>query len=227
VFRAAFDVRMRRMINIRALLRRTIRKSKAPAFLAAMMVVLNGCYLPIFFDAEIEITRAGYFKMIFDGYLTKVELFDQLRKNEITAAEEKEQIEVIRTDFTRSTSTKVFEYKNKGRFRVNWVREGDLTKVKTVTFYRRNENMLGISYNSKTGLIGVNGRSMTRDVRQRLADMGLAMRGEIRVITDAPVLRHNATKVKRNRSRGPNFKTYTWKIANIFAPTPSMSIALR
>ncbi len=227
MFTSAFTARMWHMMNTSTLLRRTIRKTRVPAVVAAAMLALNGCYLPIFFDAEIEITRAGYFKMIFDGYLTKVELFDQLRKNEITAAEEKEQVEVIRTDFTRSTSTKAFEYKNKGRFRVNWVREGDLTKVKTVTFFRRNENMLGISYNSKTGQIGVNGRSMTRDVRQRLADMGLAMRGEVRVITDAPVLRHNATKVKRNRSRGPNFKTYTWKIANIFAPTLSMSIALR
>ena len=54
------------------------------------------------------------------------------------------------------------------------------------------------------------------------------MRGEIRVMTDAPVLRHNATNVTRGPSRlGPNYKTYTWKIDNIFAPTPSMGIALR
>ena len=210
-----------------ALPARICRRLKAPALLIAVMAVLNGCYLPIFFDAEIEITRQGYFKMTFDGYLAKVDLFDKLRKNEISREEEDKAVAAIRTDFTRSTSTKAFEYKGKGRFRVNWVREGDLTKVKSVTFYRRNENMLGINYNSKTGQISINGRSMKRDIRQRLTDMGLAMRGEIRVITDTPVLRHNATKVKRNRSFGPNFKTYTWKINNIFAPTPSMSMALR
>lgn len=209
------------------LLRRVLVRLKAPVLLAAAFVMLNGCYLPIYFDSEIEITRQGYFKMIFDGYLAKVELYDKLRKNEITPTEEREQVEIIKTDFTRDTSTKIFEYKEKGRFRVNWTREGDLTQVKTVTFFRRNENMLGISYNSQTGLIAVNGRSMKRDVRQRLNDIGLAMRGEIRVITDAPVLRHNATTVKRNTSRGPNFKTYTWKIPNIFMPTPSMSITLR
>jgi len=223
----ARDARIPLMTPKLPLLRRVLVRLKAPVLLAAAFVMLNGCYLPIYFDSEIEITRQGYFKMIFDGYLAKVELYDKLRKNEITPTEEREQVEIIKTDFTRDTSTKIFEYKEKGRFRVNWTREGDLTQVKTVTFFRRNENMLGISYNSQTGLIAVSGRSMKRDVRQRLNDIGLAMRGEIRVITDAPVLRHNATTVKRNTSRGPNFKTYTWKVANIFAPTPSMSIALR
>ena len=165
--------------------------------------------------------------MTFDGYLAKVELYDKLRKNEITPAEEQEDVENVRTDFKRDTSTKAFEYMQKGHFRVNWSREGDLTKVKTVTFFRCNENMLGISYNSKSGQIGISGRSMSRDIRQRLNDSGLTMRGELRVMTDAPVLRHNATDVSRKSPLGPNFKTYTWKIANIFAATPSMTIALR
>ena len=203
------------------------RALRVPLLCAGLIAVLNSCYLPIFFDAEIEITRAGYFKMTFDGYLAKVELYDKLRKNEITPAEEKEDVENVRTDLTRDTSTKAFEYMQKGRFRVNWTREGDLTKVKTVTFLRRNENLLGISYNSQSGQIGITGRSIQRDMRQRLNDMGLAMRGEIRVMTDAPVLRHNATDVSRKSPLGPNFKTYTWKIPNIFAATPSMTIALR
>jgi len=57
--------------------------------------------------------------------------------------------------------------------------------------------------------------------------MGLAIPGKIRVITDTAMVRHNATKVKRNHKRGPKFKAYTWKIANIFAPTPSITISSR
>ena len=207
--------------------RRAFRKLRSIAVVLAIGLSINSCYLPIFFDAEIELTRAGYFKMTFDGYLSKVELHDKLRKNELTPAEEQAAVETVRTDFTRDTSTKAFQYMKKGRFRVNWTREGDLTKVKTVTFFRRNENMLGISYNSQTGLIAISGRSMQRSTRKRLEEIGLAMRGEIRVMTDASVVRHNATTVKRGNSLGPNFKTYTWKIANLYAPTPSMSIALR
>lgn len=204
------------------------RSLRLAAVAVGAMVFLNSCYLPIYFDSEIELSRAGYFKMTFDGYLAKVELYEKLRKNEITPSEEKEDVANVITDFKRDTSTKVIEYMQKARFRVNWTREGDLTKVKTVTFVRRNENMLGISYNSKSGQVTISGRSIQRDIRQRLNDAGLAMRGEIRVMTDAPVLRHNATNVTRGPSRlGPNYKTYTWKIDNIFAPTPSMGIALR
>ena len=57
--------------------------------------------------------------------------------------------------------------------------------------------------------------------------MGPAIPGKIRVITDTAMVRHNATKVKRNHKRGPKFKAYTWKIANIFAPTASVTISSR
>ena len=56
--------------------------------------------------------------------------------------------------------------------------------------------------------------------------MGLAIPGTIRVITNTAMVRHNAA-AKVKRKRGPKFKAYTWKIANIFAPTPSLTISLR
>jgi len=198
------------------------------AIVGMMFAVISGCYLPMRFDAEVEITRAGYFSFIFDGYLAKVELVDGLRRNKISSAEEKVEIEKIRTDFAKDINASEFSYLRRGYFRVHWERKGDILKSKTVTFFRRNEYILGISYNSKTGRVGMAGRSLTRDAKNKLSEMGLGgMNGEIRVITDAPVLTHNATKVTKNRSRGPGFKTYVWKIVNIYAPTPSIIIALR
>ena len=198
------------------------------ATLGALFVVLSGCYLPMRFDAEIEITRTGYFSFIFDGYLAKVQLFDGLRRNKISSTQEKVEIEKIRADFARDPNASEFSYLRKGYFRVHWERKGDIVKSKTVTFFRRNEHMLGISYNSKTGRVGISGRSIKRDTKNQLNEMGLGgTNGEIRVITDAPVLTHNATKVTKNRARGPGFKNYVWKINNIYAPTPSIIIALR
>jgi len=52
------------------------------------------------------------------------------------------------------------------------------------------------------------------------------MSGNIRVITDANVVTHNASQVKKYYKKGPKFKMYSWKLENIFAPTPSMIIAL-
>ena len=200
---------------------------RIPFLAVFLLAVLCGCYMPIRFDAEIELSRSGYYKFIFDGYLVKVELYDGLQKNKITPSKEKEEVEKLKRDFTRDPSTKEFQYIQKGHFKVHWEREGDLIKTKSVTFFRRNEHMLGIIYNSKAGRLQFAGRSMTRETKKQIHNMGLSTTGEIRVFTDAKVISQNATKVIRDRKRGGNSKIYTWTIKNIFAPTPSLIIALR
>lgn len=190
-------------------------------------IVVSGCYLPVRFDAEIEISRRGYYEFFFDGYIAKVQLFDGLNKGEITREEEMKQVELLRTDFTRDSSTKEFKYFKRGHFHVNWEKKGDLLKAKTVTFFRRNENMVGISYNSETGRVQVSGRSIARKARRQLSDMGLSMTGQLRVITDTNVIAHNATKVKNMPNRGARYKMYIWEINSIFEKTPSITMALR
>ncbi|MBT7249455.1 MAG: hypothetical protein HN877_09620 [Rhodospirillaceae bacterium] len=180
------------------------------AALTFMFIVLGGCYMPMRYDAEIEITRQGYYKFIFDGYLAKVELYDGIRRNKIDLTKEKEEIEKIRKDFATDANASDFAYHRKGYFRVHWEREGDILKSKTVIFLRRNEYILGMSYNRKTGRVGMQGRSLKKDTRNKLAEIGLGgTNGEIRVITDLPMIASNATKVAKNRKRGPGFKTYT------------------
>ncbi|MEK9722658.1 MAG: hypothetical protein VW405_04125 [Rhodospirillaceae bacterium] len=209
-------------------LRKLSRALRRGALLAALFVAVSGCYMPMRFDAEIEVTRAGYFSFIFDGYLAKVELYDALRRNKMTPNEQREEIEKIRADFARDANASEFAYHRSRYFRVHWEHKGNILKSKTATLFRRNEYMLGIAYNSETGRVGVTRRSLNRDTKNKLNEIGLdGTNGEIRVITDANVLTHNATKVTRNATRGPGFKAYVWKIANIYAPTPSIIIAHR
>ena len=96
-----------------------------------------------------------------------------------------------------------------------------------MTFFRRNEYILGISYNSETGQISMLGKSLSRDIKDRLRESGLDTSGELRVFTDANVVSHNATTVKPFPSKGPNYKMYTWKIQNLLAPTPALKIQAR
>ena len=205
-------------------IKRPLLRYLMPVLLAG---IVSGCYLPVRFDAEIEISRRGYYEFFFDGYIAHMDTFSRLKKGKMTLAEEKEKVEFLRTDFTRDTNTKSFKYFKKGHFHVNWEKKGDLIKAKTVTFYRRNENMVSISYNSKSGRAVVAGRSLSNKQRQQLFDMGLGMSGELRVITDTDVIAHNATKVKKLPKRGPRFQMYTWKIKNIFDKTPSITMAMR
>jgi len=198
-------------------------------YLLPIMIAIGvtGCYLPVRFDAEIEISRQGYYEFFFDGYIARIELFDGLNKGKISREEENEQKELLKTDFERDSNTKSFKYFKRGHFHVNWEKKGDLTKAKTVTFFRRNENMVSISYNSTSGRVQVAGRSLQRKQRQALHDMGLGMSGKLRVITDTNVIAHNATSVKEMPKRGARFKMYSWEIKNIFEKTPSITMSLR
>ncbi|MFQ5763497.1 MAG: hypothetical protein ACE5GT_01075 [Rhodospirillales bacterium] len=195
-----------------------------PALVAAL---LGGCYMPIRFDAEIEIHRTGHYDFKFDGYLAKVELFKGLKEGKMDLPEEEKQIEQIKTDFARDPSVKEFKYLKMGHFKVNWHRTGDLIKTKSVSFFNStSEYLLGMRYNSKTRRISMSGKSLRRDTKKQLDELGLGSQGQIRIFTDAKVVSHNATSVKKNKRLGGRFMTYTWDIKNIFAPTPSLVIQI-
>lgn len=198
---------------------RIIRLFPRAATLVVAAFALASCYLPARFDAEITLDRQGYYDLKFDGYMAHVSLYQGLREGKITPEQEREKIAVIERDFTRDTSTKAFEYFKDGHFRVNWERAGDLLKIKNVTFVRSNELILQIKYVSDTGYVVLEGKSITQENRQRLAEMGLGMQGQIRVKTDMPVKDSNATSTKKD-PRDPRFTWLVWDIQDIFSPRP-------
>ena len=206
-------------------------KTTAPIRLLTLWIILSaflgGCYIPIRFDAEIEIHRTGHYDFIFDGYLASVELYKGLKEGKISPEEEKKKIEIIRVDFTRDTSVKEFKYFEKGHFKVNWHRNGDLIKSKSVSFFNStSEYILGMRYNKKTRKIAISTKSVAKSEKKRLNELGLDWSGQLRIFTDAKVLSHNATSVKKNKRLGGRFMTYTWDIRNIFAPTSNMVIQI-
>lgn len=193
--------------------------------LAAVLVLaaLSGCYLPILFDAEIDISRRGFYKIQFDGYLAEVNLYDDLQKKKVTKAAEQDRVKDILADFQRDRAVKEVKYFGQGRFRVVWQREGDILADRMVTFFRRNEAMLTISYVKETGLITFRGASISKANKTRLKDMGLDMQGEFRIRTSAQVRYHNAHDVRDDG----NEKVYVWRIATIDERAPMMEIPLR
>ena len=169
------------------------------AFLAA---VLGGCYIPVRFDAEIELTRGGYYDMIFDGYMADVGLFDGINKGKISPAEERKKVESIKTDITRDKSAKEFAYVEQGHFKINWRKSGDLIRARMVVFLRRNEKFFTIKYVKTTGLVSMEGVALAPSNAKKLFDMGLNSQGQIRVKTDAKVISHNATKIRdKNKAK--------------------------
>lgn len=195
------------------------------AMLSLAGMVLASCYLPARFDAEIEIDAAGYYSMIFDGYVADIGLYEKLQKGELNEAEEAERIDVIRRDMERDVSVQDFKYYEKGHFYLKWERKGDLLKAKNVTFIRRNESILSLKYVEGTGLIEMMGRSISKTDKDRLAAMGLGTEGEIRLRTSIPALDHNAAEVIEDKD-DPAYKWYVWRIKNIFQVTPRILLTV-
>jgi len=187
--------------------------------IGAAALVLSACYLPARFDAEIEVDRAGYYSLKFDGYLADVGLFQGLRDGKISREQETTKIGVIERDFLRDSNTKKFEYFREGHFKINWQRSGDLVEAKTVTFIRRNELIIQLKYMEKSGHVVLEGKSISKENRQRLYDMGLDMQGQIRLKTDMPIKSHNATSTKKDPS-DKRFTWLVWDIASVMTPRP-------
>ncbi|NQV55893.1 MAG: hypothetical protein HQ503_08550, partial [Rhodospirillales bacterium] len=187
------------------------------------LLLLGGCYLPGSFDADIELSRTGLYKMKFDGYIVDMNMYDKIRKKELDAFQEKEKAEVIVRDFKRDSSTKSAKYFRGGAFQVSWSKSGDIIRSRLVTFFRRNENMLSISYNKDTGVINLAGRYITKQNGERLQAMGLDVKGVIRIKTDAKVLSHNAQKTYKEG----NVMVYGWRLNSVFDKAPKMSVVLR
>ncbi len=192
--------------------------------LVVTAIILGGCYMPARFDAEIEITRHGFYNIIFDGYLVSVPLYDGLRKGKISADEEKAKAANLKTDLTRDSAVKEFQYIKQGHFKVHWEKKGDLLRIKMVTFLRRNVNIISLKYVRTTGQITMAGTAVAPSQAKRLVAMGLNIVGEVRLKTDANVVQHNATKVKKTKKRS---KLYIWKLKSIFDPSPNLVISLR
>jgi hypothetical protein len=189
-----------------------------------LIVTLGGCYVPASFDAEIEVGRTGFYKIKFDGYMAEVNLFNKVVKDNISPQEEEERVARLKTDLMRDTATKSFEYLEKGHFKILWEKQGDILRSKMVSFLRRNENMISIIYIKSKQMVTIQGTSISKVNAQRMIDAGLGFQGSLKVTTDAKVISHNATKVKKGEGRK---KIYYWIITSPFDPSPKLSFNLR
>lgn len=196
----------------------------ARASLALLVLLpLVGCYLPIWFDAEVRISRQGFYEAVFDGYLISLPFATDLRAGKLGAGEEKEESAKVVADLKRDSAVSQADYMRKGRFKVHWERKGDILRQKMMTFVRRNEQILTIKYVKTTGMLTVEGRSLRGSDIQRLRQQGFTVQGELRVITPAAVASHNAPRVER---KGFDH-IYVWKIRDWADPAPKLQIRMK
>ena len=200
-------------------------RRRSLSLLAGLTLALSACYFPASFDAEIELSRTGLYKISFDGYIVELNHYRDFIEEKIKAgdAKDKERQKIVLGDFNRNRGTINAEYFGKGAYKLKWTQGGDIVGSGQVTFFRRNEDMFTIVYDKDKGTMSVRGKFIRTVDRPRLTNMGLSMKGVLRIKTDAQVLNHNAQKVTDQGA----IKIYGWRINSVNDPTPKMVLALR
>ena len=198
-----------------------LRPLRSLAIAVVAVIALSSCYLPGSFDAEIELSRTGLYKMTFDGYIVDVQLYDDLRQNKLSKQQQDEKIANIIADFKRDGDTKEVSYFGQGAFKVIWQTSGDITRTSQVTFFRRNENMLSILYSEKEGAITLQTKYIKKQDADRILQMGLNVQGVLRVKTDARIIAHNAQRVTKDGLT----TIYGFRMTSITDPSPRMKVA--
>ncbi len=188
--------------------------------------LLGSCYMPMKFDIEVELTREGFYSMIFDGYIVKVAFYDEIRQKKIEATDIRTKAESFRKSLSLDPSVKSVKYIQQGVYQIHWEKTGDILQSKFVTFMQRNENMLSLKYVKTKGTVQLAGTSASQDQRKRVSEMGLDSSGQIRFITNAKIVGHNANRVIDYATRGPRFMMYIWDIDSVFSPTPNLTVSM-
>ena len=191
--------------------------------LVAAVFALSSCYVPARFYGEIELSRNGYYKMDFEGYVVDAQFYRDLRENKLSAEEIEARKNSVINDFKRDSSTKEISYYGQGAFKVKWVKSGDILKARMVTFFQRNEDMLSIAFVRDKGIITIRGRGLGKAQADQLAKIGLNTEGDLVVRTDARVISQNATKSEKDGL----VTVYSWKVKSVYDPAPKLVATLR
>lgn len=186
----------------------------AAAAMLALAVMLAGCYLPDKFRSEVRINRAGAFAVTYEGELVYAPLYADILQGKLSPSEEARKLAAAERDIKRDSGFTTVTPIEKGRFTVSYERTGSVGGNGYFTFIRRNADILSIK--ARDGTIVVKGNALSPADGQRVMELGLALKGEFRVTTDAPVREHNAGAVRTHAG----YHIYIWQIDNPLSPSP-------
>ncbi len=190
-------------------------------FLTALLL-LAGCYLPLDFEADINIDEKGRYAVRYKGDIIAVTLLSKISKGKVEGSSEiKKQAAIYRRDLMRDTGFKKVEHKKLARFGAVYEHQGDIRQEKSFDFVRSNSRFFAIQ-RRKDGLIEVLGDRPPKKHVDGLIERGIDTRGVLRIWTNAKVVSHNAPLVRQGSPT-----VYQWTIRSMRDTLPSMILQLR
>ncbi len=190
---------------------RKFRSTRRLLAVLCLLPLLSSCYVPDQFRAEIRIARNGDYSMTYDGVLTWVQLYMDLRSGKLSGKAAQDKIEIIRRDLARDTQFTNIRSLGNGQFAVTYKRTGNLaTRAGLITFIRRNARILEID-SRPDGKVTVKANTPNMDKARPLAEAGLLIRGSLRVMSELRLMgQHNATAVYKDPNT--DWIVYDWII---------------
>lgn len=203
-------------------LRRFARLGRMLLAMALALPILASCYVPDDFLAEIRMARNGDFALVYRGKLTWAPLWNDIRDGKLTPKELEEKTAAIQRDLERDSFFTSVRSVGRGQFEVAYERIGNLQASRKVSFVRRgNAEMMSIELRSDNE-VHFRTRSDPRVTPQDMADRGLTHRGRLRVVTNLPVLLHNAHEMRQGLPGYPDYVIYDWTITASTRPLPML-----
>ena len=180
----------------------------------------GGCYMPTDFKADLRITPDGNYNFRYEGSLVYLPMLQKLDGDEPAPDARQKQIAAVEQDLARDAGFEEISYTDLATFRVRYKRVGNIVKEKTFTFVRFNSRLLTIERHPN-GEVRIFADKPNTEIVQRLEDRGFAMRGQLRIQTEAKVKRHNAGAV-----RSASAPIYVWPIDGPKSRSPELVFRL-
>lgn len=206
----------------------TTLKARLRRLLAPLLVVfvalplLSSCYVPDEFLAEIRLAKNGDFALVYRGTLTWAPLVRNAREGTLSASEIQEKQEILKRDLERSGGFQIIESIGPGRFKVFYERLGRFTGSRQVTFVRRSAEILTLEVRTD-GTLRMRANTMPKaTAADQFRSLGIQSRGKLRVMTDLPVIGHNAPTVSNGPPGFDSWKVFDWSVTHLGQTPPSL-----
>gem|GEM_PF-660393 len=189
------------------------------------LAVLASCWLPEQFETEIRFTSTGEYGVTYLGVITYAPLFGKIARGEISQEDVDRQIAQYINFLKGDSSFKQINSLGSGRFQVEYRKEGQFAGNKqSFNFISRQGAMFRLRTTEENTVI-LSGSGQARLYAKNFEEVGLKMRGLMRVVTDAEVTEHNANFVRASRT--PGFTQYDWRIRSLRDMPPKLVARLK
>jgi hypothetical protein len=189
---------------------------------AAVILLLNSCFVPDQYEAEIRFTKLGAYGISYTGILTQAPLFSEIARGNIKEGDPNtaKSIKGYLDQLKRDSAFKEVRSTGRGRFQVRYLREGNFRgEHQMVTFVSRQAPIFRLR-TFDDGRISISGSGAGNQYAPKLQEVGLTTQGLFRVVTDAEVIEHNAQFVRKAPT--PGYTMYDWRIRSFSDPPPRL-----